>query len=104
MWAVVGIGMDITPRHRVSINHKPQATGHTLLFSDSPDEAARAAEIRGPCWENSRNRLTIGRATTSHELHSRPPLRAVRTDTRVRPYGRLPQAGEEGERDTASVE
>ena len=69
-----------------STNHKPQATSHMLLFADSPDEAARTAEIRGPCWENSRNRLAINRATTNHELHDCPVCEERRVDTRVRLY------------------
>ena len=38
-----------------SIIHKLQATGYLPPFFDSPDEATRAAEIRGPCRKRSRS-------------------------------------------------
>ena len=71
----------------------PQATGHKLLarYPDSPDEAARAAEIRGPCQENSRSRLAIGRAATNHELfHATETTQRDRREDVVRYIAPIP--------------
>ena len=78
--------------------HKSQATGHEpqAALSDSPDEAAFAAEIQGPCRASRQGDVDAILPVTCYGLRTvllpSPRTtyyvpRTYKADTQVRPYG-----------------
>ena len=73
-------------------SYRPQATGHMLPFSDSPDEAGPAAEIRGPCRTNHQDSVAAALPTTSYPLRAvpSPSPRTTNHEPTGRTHGSVP--------------